>query len=806
MKKINIHLATLTSVYLRDEKMQKKQKNISEMEAGYRRAMIFQNAVADIKKLALNTTLVPHWIEDTDLFWYRRETKSGVQFRLVDANSATNQIAFDHQILASSLSKALKKEVNANRLPITGVTITLAPLRVLFQAFDKRYCFDEDTQQCIAAEPKLDTHSSEKLVSPDGKKVAFTKNYNLWIKNLETDDEYPLTKSGEKYYGYACAPITWGVPMNSDIQACWSPNSKTLLTVQTDNRHVNSTPIIDYVPKDGSVRPTLTKYRCAYPGDEYVEEQRLLAIDVESGLQKEANYRRVPVNRSAYGLFTDNLCWWSSNSRHSYFIDMERGDQIVRLVEFDTQTGATRILFEEFSSTYFNLSPSEAIPATLLPLPASNELVWFSERSGWAHLYLYDLNTGTLKNPITKGNWMVRELLYFDKDRRELWFQAGGRVKSRDPYYLDICRVNIDKGQTITVVSSDHEYTVLGSLGLRTTASYFLSTEISLDFEINTCGVSPNGKYVIATRSRADQVPVSILFDRNGNEILNLETAIIDNLPEEWQWPEPVKLIAADDETDIYGTVFRPSNFSPDKQYPIIDCSISSGELAAAPKGSFTNAIFAGLWYLEAAALAELGFIVVTIDGRGTAFRDREFVDVSYGRMFSYNLADDRIQGIKQLAKRYPYMDLDRVGIMGFNGFGSAVYGMLEHPDFFKVGVSHALQDARLMSIVVGEVYEGTEHSVTDNSRADQLAYKLQGKLLLMHGLIDRMDHCAATWRLVDALQKANKDFDLLVLPNEGVGIEGGGHISSPYAFRRTWDYFVYHLQGVIPPKEFKCN
>ena len=773
----------------------------SGLEAAYERAQLFLQAKGDLSKVVRNSTLVPHWIGDTEYFWYRRQTEAGVQFRLVNAKLASNQEAFDHQALASSLSDVSQQVINADNLPITQVKITLSPSEVNFVAFDQHYCFDSETNQCRVTAPDLEREFPERLISPDGKKIVFARNYNLWVKDIETDEEKALTQDGERYYCYASLPISFGTSQGNALQARWSPDSKKLFTVQTDNRQVKSMPLIEFVPHDGSLRPMLHQYPTAWPGDEQVEQLRLLSIDVGSGAQKAANFHPVRVNRSTYGLFTDNQAWWSDNSRKAYFVDMARGDQVVRVVEFDTHSGDTRILFEETSDTYVRLSYNRDNGATLLPIPETNELIWYSDRSGWAHLYLYDLNSGTLKKSITKGNWVVRDLIHFDANRRELWIQTCGRVDGRDPYYLDICRVNIDTGIFTSVISSDHEYRVMDSLGGN---NIFTSIQASsdLDEQPNTSSLSPDSRYIVAIRSRADQAPVSILFDRNGKNLLELEPADVSNLPDNWQWPEPVALLAADGKTDIYGAIFRPSSFTPDKQYPVIDASMCSLEFSVVPKGSFDNAEMGGDDYLDAAALAELGFIVVMIDGRGTPFRDKAFFDFGSGSESLVSFSDDRIAGIRQLAERYSYFDLNRVGIMAFCGMPGAVYGLLQHPEFYKVGVSHAFHDPRLIATVYGELYEGIESRESKNIYAELLVGNLKGKLLLMHGLMDKMDHSTATWRLVDALQNANKDFDMLILPNEG----SDAHIGSNYAFRRTWDYFVKHLQQVEPPKEFKIG
>ena len=417
-----------------------------DLSVAYERASIFHAAKIDMSRVARNSTLVPQWIEGGDFFWYRRQTSEGVQFRLVDVKGANNQKAFDHHALAAALSEVSMKEVDGDDLPITDVKITLSPREIHFTAFDQHYRFNIDTNQCEITVSGLDTDALECLASPDGKKIAFTRDYNLWIQDIETGEEKLLTDDGEKLFSYATLPISFGIAQGTALQARWSPDSTKLFTVQTDNRHVKAMPLIEFVPQDGNLRPVLHQYPTAWPGDEYVERLRLLSIDVQSGAQQEAKYPPVPVNRSTYGLFADNQGWWSNNNRHAYFIDMERGDQKVRLVEFDTYTGATRVLFEETSDTYVRLSLNRDNCATILSIPETDDLIWFSERSGWGHLYLYDLKSGKLKRPITEGNWVVRDLLHFDAGRRELWLQTCGRVEGRDPYYLDICRVNIDTG------------------------------------------------------------------------------------------------------------------------------------------------------------------------------------------------------------------------------------------------------------------------------------------------------------------------------------------------------------------------
>ena len=785
-----------------------------DIRSRYERAKRLYEGVFDRKKIVLNATLVPYWINGTDYFWYRRETCIGVQFRLVNARTTINEPAFDHQTLANALAEASHQRVESDNLPITKVTISLSPLQVSFLAFQKRYIFEAETQKCTTINPETpasekkspseqtkvgwniptESLSGEKFTSPDGTKAVIIRDHNFWLQDLEMGEERSLTRDGEPLFAYANSPVSLGLAANAEIQALWSSDSKHLFTVQTDNRQVKTTPVVHHIPEDGSLRPYATEYPCAYPGDEHVEEQRLIAIDVDTGKIQEANYHRLPVGHNGHGLFVSNLAWWAKDNRHAYFVDIERNAQVVRVVEFDTNTGGTRILFEETSATYIKLSCDTVTPATLLPLPNSDELIWYSERSGWAHLYLYDLTTGSLKHPITEGKWIVRDILHFDSKRRELWIQTAGRVASRDPYYLDICRVNVDTREIVTLASGDEEYSVFapGNIG------YYMLRYSDPDICVNARSISPNARYFVSTCSRLNQTPVSLLLDRDGRVLSELETAKISDSYTDCQWPEPVKLLAADGETGIYGAIFKPSDFSPEKSYPVIDYSPYAPDFIGTPKGSFQNNMDGGFLHLQATALAELGFIVITIDGRGSPCRGKSFADSSYGWLPSANRTEDRIAGIKQLAARLTYMDLDRVGIMAVSGSGSA---LLQYPDFYKVGVYHGIiTDARFLAAALcGDRYEGIGPA-TDNKPAEQLVENLQGKLLLIHGLSGTIVPPASTLRVIDALQHANKDFDMLSLPNVG----GLSHCR--YAMRRTWDYFITHLLGAKPPTEFNLE
>lgn len=492
-----------------------------------------------------------------------------------------------------------------------------------------------------------------------------------------------------------------------------------------------------------------------------------------------ADFRACPVNYPPYaGFFGAGRGWWDADSRHTYLIYVENESRSTSLVRWDSHTGAATVLIHEATERSFNPIPISHIKTPILPLPQSNELIWYSERGGWAHLYLYDLRSGRLKNPITGGNWVVRNVLHFDAGRRELIIQTAGRIKGRNPYYCDICRVNIDSGELTEVLSTDHEYVVMDQA----------SRMAARDFDAR--GVSPSGRYVVTTRSRVDQAPVSLLLDRNGREQLKLETADLFNLPKNWRWPEPVMLKTADGASDLYGIVFRPSDFDPAKSYPVLDCTYAY----SAPVGAFTNNLTGNGHYFSVAAYAELGFIAVMFNNRGNranGLRGAAYSSYDNPDLPAYN-KEDCVAGIRQLAKGYPYMDLNRVGVTDFGSVPASLTGVLVYPDFYKVGVSfNANADARL--------FAGMETGVTGHPVYEQLAGNLRGKLLLAHGMLDDVQPVSMLFRVVEALQKANKTFDMLLLPNVG-------HNPDSYVIRRAWDYLVTHLLGAEPPGDFKLT
>ena len=767
---------------------QHKKTTSHSIHSGYENARKIMEGFLT-KKAVTNTNVYPVWVDENDCFWYSRDLESGKEFRLVDPKSGKNEPAFEHMKLASALAEVSKEKVDVNNLPFSCIEVELEPRLIRFAAFKKRWQYIERQDSCEEIGLLVE---KDEILSPDGKLLAFSKDYNLWLRELKTGKEKQLTKDGEQYFAYGAPGTAWGSSLGCGLQIRWSPDSRRIFTVQRDTRQVKALPVVHHVPLDGHIRPQVTFCKFAYPGEEHVETLRLLTIDVWTGVQQPANYSQIPVTRNGFGFFAANLGWWDKDSRTAYFVDVDRYYKYARVVEFDTGTGKTKILFEEKSDTQINLMNNGDMWPSYVPLPETNELLWYSERTGWAHLYLYDLNTGKLKNRVTEGDWLVRDVVTVIAKSREVFLQTAGRLSDRNPYYRDLVRVDIDTGELFTVASSDHDYfagaftDMVGSMIGQTRR------------ELEKRGTSPSGNYSVVTRSRVDTLPESVVLNRDGEELMLLETADLSGMPADWLPPEPVKVLSADNKTDIYGVIYRPSSFSPDKSYPVISDVLNTPDFPYAPIGAFDNNIFNGMGFFTAASIAELGFIVVQLDGRGGGFRNKVFKDVGYGNLQLSCMQEDQVAGIKQLAERYPFMDLSKVGIREFSGGPAVINGMLDFPEFYKVGVSTMPHDARLMAASMwGDMFEGKFRN--EQAFPEDKIRNLKGRLLLIAGMLDVAAPPATVFRVVEALQSANKDFDMLLLPNFD-------HEVSGYLVRRSWDYLVQNLMGEEPPKEFQLT
>ncbi|MDB9952236.1 S9 family peptidase [Porticoccaceae bacterium] len=759
------------------------EQDLNTMLGRYQRAQTFMQGAYKSPRLTLNSDVLPHWIGESDCFWYEKETLGGRCFRVVDAAGKSHRDAFDHQALASALATESGETLNADDLPLSDLELDLVNGTLTFSAFNKRWHFDGE-QACCRVLPQ-EVRDWNWSVSPDGRSAVFVRDYNLWLHDLTSGQERPLTEDGSVLRVYAGSttaignePDQWGF-----VDALWSPNSERLLTQVIDTSKVRvGMPLIEYVPEDGSVSPKFIRpdRRVAVLDDEHIEQWQLLSIDVQSGAAQAVDCDPFAITYPMYhGFFYANRGAWGADSRHAYFIDQASDGTQTRVLKCDTHSGACRELFAEQADCRATIMPATHTSAIMMLLPESHELVWWSERSDWGHLYLMDLDSGEIKNTITQGNWVVRNVLHFDPTTRDLFIQTAGRVEGRNPYYKDVCRVNVDTGVLTPLLSTDHEYCIVDK-----NAFQFMV------FGKKISAFSHSSQYFVATRSRVNDCPESVLVDRDGNERLSLEHADLSLLPPNWQWPEPTLVKGADGVTDIYAVLFKPSDFSPEKSYPVVDMSFSFSE----PVGAFSNNAQQEFHYFSSQAYAELGFIVVRFNHRGdglragAGLRHRSFFDARDTSVPYHNMADCAA-GIKELCQRHSYMDGDRVGVTDYITVPTTLSAMLTHPEVYKVGVS---SNATSVPACVAPILGG----VGDFPPYEAFAQNLQGKLLLIHGMVDYCVPVASTLRIAEALQKADKPFDMLILPNVS-------HGSSAYCVRRGWDYLVEHLLALEPPKDF---
>jgi dipeptidyl aminopeptidase/acylaminoacyl peptidase len=607
--------------------------------------------------------------------------------------------------------------------------------------------------------------------SPDGKRIAFIRDWNLWVRDIATGKETALTRDGVKDFGYATDNAGWS---RSDRPILvWSPDSKKIATFQQDQRRVGEMYLVD----TSVGHPTLQAWKYPLPGDEVVAMIHRVVIEADTGRIVRL---QMPPDQHRSTLCDDLACrgeWgdvqWSPDGATVAFVSTARDHRREQLRLADAATGTIREVLEERAETFFE-SGNGAVNWRYLP--RSREVIWFSERDNWGQLYLHDLDTGREKHALTSGDGNVTQLLRVDEQNRLLYFVGVGRERGRDPYFRHLYRVGMDGEnlQLLTTADADHDVSM-----------------------------SPSGRFFVDTYSKPDVPPVTELRRSDGSLVATLETADISRLSATgWKPPVPITVKARDGITDLYGLMYTPGTLDQSAKYPIVNHIYPGPQTGSVGSRAFSPARG------DAQALAELGFVVVEIDGMGTPWRSKKFHEAYYGNMGD-NTLPDQVAGMKELAARYPWIDLDRAGIYGHSGGGYATAdAMFRYPDFFKVGISEAgNHDNRVYEDDWAEKWQGLlrrngDGTTNYDNQANQLvAGNLKGKLLLAHGTLDANVPPNNTLLVVDALIKANKDFDLIMLPNRGHGFG-----NEPYMVRRRWDYFVRHLLGAEPPREYEMH
>jgi dipeptidyl aminopeptidase/acylaminoacyl peptidase len=715
----------------------------------------------------------PTWLPD-GRFTYRVLTPTGSEFILVDPAKGTRAAAFDQAKIAAALSTASGKKYEAAKLPFTAFEFSPDGQAINFSAGGKRWTCDVNGDQCAeSTAPRPAPPDFNSVVSPDKKRAAFIRDYNLWVRDLASSKETQLTKDGVKDFGYATDNAGW---RKSDRPVlAWSPDSKKIATYQQDQRGVSEM----YLVTTNVGAPKLEAWKYPLPGDKVVTTIQRVIVEVDG---PKVIRLQMPPDEHRSTQCDDITCGdgledveWSADAKTLAFVSSSRDHKRAALRVADAATGSIREVYEEVAATQYESGQGTT---NWRYLPATNEFIWYSERDNWGHLYLYDLTTGKVKNQITSGNWVVTQLLKMDEKNRVLYFLAGGREAGRDPYFAHFYRVGFD-GKGLALLTPE-----VGN------------HQISL---------SPNGNFFVDNYSQPNVPPVAVLRDMTGKLVVNLEKADISRLTATgWKPPQPFTVKARDGETDLYGLMYTPTNLDPKKKYPIVNYIYPGPQGGSVGPRSFAPARG------DHQALAELGFVVVQLDGTCNPLRSKKFHDMCYGNMAD-NTLPDQITGMQQLAQKYPFIDLERVGIWGHSGGGFATAAaMFRYPDFFKVGISESgNHDNRNYEDDWGERYIGlltrTADGKSDNyeAQANQVyAKNLKGRLLLAHGTMDDNVPPYNTLLVVDALIKANKDFDLLMLPGQRHGFGS----ATLYMTRRRWDYFVRHLMGGTPPKEYELK
>ena len=726
----------------------------------------------------------PTWIGTTHKFYYRRSLANGFEFVTVDADTRERVPSFDHRRLADALSRATGQRYIATRLPfqnfvfneqLSAIEMTIDGARWTCALADYSCRTPElprpgEVRRGITGPVRGDQSASvsRPRLSPDGKWMAFIDNYNVAIRPFGGDKRMSLSTDGSEGNYYDPASLAW------------SPDSQKLVAYRVRPGYRRLVHYIASSPED-QLQPRHWALQYAKPGDLLDLEQPVL-FDVRSQKQINIDPQLFP---NPYDL-SDLV--WRKDSRAFTFEYNQRGHQVFRVIEVDAGTGTPRAVVSEEPRTFFYYNRSAA---TLQAgkryrhdLADGKEVVWMSERDGWNHLYLIDGATGTLKTQITRGAWPVRHVIKVDEEKRQLWFSAGGVDAGKDPYFQHYFRINLDGTGLTRLTTADANHVVEFSSDMK----YFLDHYSRPDF--------PS----VLELHRLEGEGVSPRLDSATAKAVALETWAIDRgdisalLKLGWQPPEVFVAKGRDNTTDIWGLVWKPRNFDPTKKYPVIEY------IYAGPHGTHTPKSFAAASGMQ--AQAELGFIVVQIDGMGTSNRSKAFHDVAW-----QNIKDggfpDRILWHRAFAAKHPWYDITRVGIYGGSAGGQNAMGaLLFYPDFYKVAVSYAgCHDNRMDKIWWNEQWMGwpigPQYAASSNV---EHAARLQGKLLLIVGELDTNVDPSSTLQVVNALMKADKNFDFLLIPGAEHNAGRGGEYGD-YGERKRFDFFVRHLLGQNPPE-----
>lgn len=704
------------------------------------------------KNKIYNTPKVFRWVGN-DYFWYINPIAKGKEYWVFDTQQQKQHLAFDHSRLATSLSKVLGKEVSPYQLSLDSLEFNKDFSILTFVAENQKIVCNLTSYQFTKINPSqaksllnnnywgnfFDERSNKPVISPDSSYTAFIKNDNLFVRNRKTKEEIQLSYDGSKGFYYS-----------SYLQ--WSPNSQQIMAYKVRNGEDHKIYFVESSPTD-QLQPKLQSRDYLKPGDQLpFKSPQLFTI---------ATKKHIAISTELFQeqYFLGRFEWKDDNSGFTFEYN-QRGHQVYRVLEVNANDGKVKALVEETSPTFIEYSAKKY----RYDVKNSQEIIWTSERDGWNHLYLYDAKTGKVKTQITKGLWPVRKVIKVDEKLRQIYFTASGLDSDQDPYLIHYCSIDFDgkNFKRLTTENGNHTLTF-----------------------------SPDYQSYIDQYSRVDLPPVTLfksIKDAKVNIVLQ-QADITDLKQTGWNMPEVFAAKGRDENTDIWGVIVRPTSFDPKRSYPVIEY------IYAGPHDSFVPKSFQpNFWGMS--ALAELGFIVVQIDGMGTSNRSKAFHDVCWKNLKDAGFPDRKLW-IQAAAAKYPYIDATKVGIHGTSAGGqNAGAALVFNSDFYQVAVSSCgCHDNRMdkmwwnelwMGYPIGPHYEASSNVVN--------AAQLKGHLMLILGEVDDNVDPASTMQFANALIKANKNFELVTIP--GMGHSAGGEFGE----RKRKDYFVQYLLGVTPP------
>lgn len=662
-------------------------------------------------------------------------------------------------------------------------------------AAQQEFCFTCSDDGAIKSVNRIDDEPAESR-SPDGRFVLRRRGGNLAVG--KHGGEALLTADAATDYRYGAVPQSVGQAValakmgdRHPISGKWSPDGRRFLTYLLDERKVGTTHLVEQPRGDDVGGARLHAFKYPLPGDAHLPVVRYVVFDVESGARVFARHDPVPCLRMGGSPIDADLAWWSDDGKKAYFVEIERGEKTARVIEFDTADGSCRTCFEETCDTFLDLSKNPYAPAAIAPVRGGGELIWYSQRGGWGHLYLYDLGSGRLIRQLTSGSWTVLSVLHVCSVERRVIIECCGLDPDHDPYLRAICAVDLETGALRRLTDPGDDYLVdqKGNLGWHINAW-------SGGPRVN--GISPDGRLLVTSRSRVDRPGSTEVRDSSDGGIV--ATVAEPRMEADFPWPRPqaFSFTAADGETPLYGLLFTPSHAAAGEKLPLIDIIYPGPQVIRTPKSGYCDPL-SSLMLSQGQALAELGFFVMIVDGRGTPHRSKEFHDYAYGNIQDAGLPD-HVAAVNELAGRFPDIDTGRVGIFGHSAGGyAAARAVLAYPDVFSVAVaSSGNHDQRGFLASWGERYQGLIGEADYEAQSNlSLVDNLKGRLLLIHGGMDDGVLPSQTYRLTQALIDAGKDFDSLIFPHQGHQMNNNG-----YYWRRVMGYFLQHLRGEEIPAD----